>query len=284
MSRGAVFTGVVSLVLITACNSVAAPSTTSSGSGSPASAPPSGSASPGMDFSRLPAAVGATPLLWLSAETAVSSDAKGRIDEWKGAGGTARAAANNERPSLVADGIGGRPAIQFDGKDDQLEVSEVNINPSVHPDLTVVTVFASDVDEAEDPFRKLYGHDDEGFDRSAGLDTRGMRNYTLFGGETGGVVGYFNLEANTPYITVDAWHATSVQGWVNGKSMLGTGWPVDNAEGLPTFFIGGTGTVFREPWQGKIAEMFVFDGALADPARVALEEFLRLKYAIELEQ
>jgi hypothetical protein len=66
--------------------------------------------------------------------------------------------------------------------------------------------------------------------------------------------------------------------------MLGKGWPVDNGDGLKTFFVGGTGTVFREPWRGRIAEMLVFDGALAEPARIAIEEFLALKYDIDLQR
>jgi len=141
-------------------------------------------------------------------------------------------------------------------------------------------VFTSDVEEVQEPYRKLYGHDDAGYDGSAGLDNRAMRNYTVFGGETGGVVPYFDLTAETTYLTVDAWHSETVQGWVNGKSMLGKGWPVDNAEGLSTFFIGRTGPVFREPWHGKIAEVLVFDGSLLEAARVAIEDFLAAKYGL----
>ena len=303
MSRHLVVVGLATVALASACGAVAAPSASprtgsaaapsdaaSTGSAAaPSDAASTGSAAassaePSTDFAALPDAVNATPILWLSADKGVTQEG-GLVTEWKGVGGTGLPAGANERPMLAADGIAGRPALQFDGKDDQLEVAEVNINPSVHPDLTVIAVFTSDVDEVEeDVFHKLYGHDDEGYDRVAGLDTRGMRNYTVYGGETGEVVGYFDLEADTTYLTVDAWHPQTVQGWVNGKSMLGTGWPVDNGEGLPTFFVGGTGTVFLEPWQGKIAEMLVFDGALAEPARIAIEEFLALKYDIELER
>ena len=278
MSRRIAFPALVSAMVVAGCGAVAAPSTTGISSAA------ASSAAPDVDFTKLPEAVTAAPILWLAADVGVTTESEGLVTDWKGIGGTARPSAPNERPTLVPDGIGGRPALQFDGKDDQLEVAEVDINPSVHPDLTVVAVFTSDVAEVADPFRKLYGHDDAGYDRSAGLDQRGMRNYSLFGGETGGVVGYFDLEADATYVTVDAWHPKTVEGWVNGKSRLGKGWPVDNSEGLPTFFIGGTGTVFREPWQGKIAEMLVFDGALPEPARVAIEEFLAMKYGIELER
>ena len=277
MALRTLIVGAVTLTLASGCAAVGAPSASTAG-------PEASEATPsGPDFSRLPAALAATPILWLAADRDVMTESEGAVTEWKGVGGTGRPAARNERPTLVEGGIADRPVLRFDGKDDQLEVAEVDINPSVHPDLTVIAVFSSDVAEVEDPlFRKLYGHDDAGFDRSAGLDDRAMRNYTLFGGDGSGVVGYFDLAPDTTYLTVDVWHPTTVQGWVNGKNVLGKGWPVDNAEGLPTFFIGGTGTVFREPWQGDIAEVLVFDGALPDAARIAVEDFLALKYDIEL--
>ena len=64
----------------------------------------------------------------------------------------------------------------------------------------------------------------------------------------------------------------------------GQGRPVDNGEGSPTFFIGGSGTRHPEPWQGDVAEVLVFDGALPDPARLALEDFLALKYGLTLDR
>jgi hypothetical protein len=54
------------------------------------------------------------------------------------------------------------------------------------------------------------------------------------------------------------------------------------ADGLPTFFVGGTGTAFSEPWEGTVAELLAFDGVLSDAQRVALEDFLGRKYALTI--
>lgn len=267
---------VAAVLLIAGCGA------TPPASASPAGSPDRASASARLDFTRLPTGVSRAPILWLTADAGVTTDEASAVSAWTGLGGTA-VAARSARPTVVADGIGGRPALVFDGIDDLLEVREVNINPSVNPDLTIVAVFTSDVDEltADDPWRKLYGADDGDWDRGAGLDTRAASNYVVFGGPTATTVGYFDLEANTPYLTVDAFRPTLLNGWVNGAQKIRDA-TIDTGEGLPTLFIGGLGTVISEPWQGKIAEIIVFDRVLAEPARVALEDFLALKYGLTL--
>jgi hypothetical protein len=38
----------------------------------------------------------------------------------------------------------------------------------------------------------------------------------------------------------------------------------DHGEGPSTCYIGGTGTVVSEPWQGTVADLVTFDGVLSD--------------------
>ena len=160
----------------------------------------------------------------------------------------------------------------------------LNISPSAHPELTIVALFSSDVD-AMTPLRKLYGADDGGYDRAVGLDDRAEngRNYTVFGGDRVGDVGYFDLSAGEEYLTVDQFGVDTFNGWVNGYHVL-RNQATNHGDGLPTFFIGGTGTVFSEPWKGTVAELLVFDGVLSDSQREALEDFLGRKYAFVIDR
>ncbi|HET9084688.1 MAG TPA: hypothetical protein VFN41_09830 [Candidatus Limnocylindrales bacterium] len=161
--------------------------------------------------------------------------------------------------------------------------ADLDINPSAHSSLTIVAVFSSDTD-APWPLRKLYGADDGDWDRAVGLDDRAGngRNYTVFAGPEQEVAGYFDLKKDSAYVTVDQFGAGTFDGWVNGHHALQNQTTAPQGDGLPTFFVGGTGTVFNEPWEGRVAELLAFDGVLSDPQRAALEDFLGRKYALTL--
>lgn len=239
-----------------------------------------GSTPPAEDWSTLPEAVDVTPLLWLRADT-VSGAPGTPVVGWPATVGPDAVQPNPaQQPRLSA--LRGRAAVRFDGVDDVLE-SSLDINPSVHPKLTIVAVFSSDVDAGR-PLRKLYGADDGGYDRTAGLDDRAEngKNYTVFGGEGPDDVGYFDLSAGGSYLTVDEFGVGVFNGWVSGRHVL-QDQPTNHGDGLSTFFIGGTGTVFSEPWKGTIGELLAFDGALSDSQREALEDFLGRKYTLVID-
>jgi hypothetical protein len=221
-------------------------------------------------------------LLWLQADCGVEST-EGNVTEWSSIIGSLQAsqALERQQPEFQAEGLAGHPAVWFDGVFDWLEV-DLNIHPEAHPEITVVTVFASDT-ENTDPLRKLYGSDDGHFDRTVGLDDRAANgmNYGFFGGETSAVQGYFALSADTPYLTVDSYGPDAFSGWVNGAEAIADR-VVGNREGLPKFYLGGTGTVFNEPWNGPIAEMLVYGRNLTDEERMKVEDYLATKYGLTL--
>jgi len=231
------------------------------------------------DWSTLPPAVDVTPLLWLRADS-LSGTVGSPVAGWSANLGPAVAQSDPDRQPTLAT-LGGRAAVRFDGIDDILEAN-LNINPSRDTRLTIVAVFSSETDE-DSPLRKLYGHDDGDWDRAAGLDDRAQNglNYTVFAGPVDQVVGYFKLETGSAYLTVDQFGAGAFDGWVNGHHAL-QNQRTTHGDGLPTFFIGGTGTVFSEPWQGTVAELLVFDDVLLDSQRAALEDFLGRKYALTI--
>lgn len=219
--------------------------------------------------------------LWLRADTGVTSAAGGKVSAWavEGSPVKATAAAPDQQPTLVDNAIGGKPAIHFDGGTNLLEAN-VDIDPAVSPQLTVISVFSSDTEE-KSPYRKLYGADDGGYDRAAGLDDRGDVNYTVFGGN--GVIGIFALKAKTPYVTVDSYDDAKkvLNVWVNGAPAKQNA-PVDHGASLAKFYIGGTGTVYHEPWMGNVAEMLVYHRLLTDEERGKIEQYLAGKYGLTL--
>lgn len=184
-------------------------------------------------------------------------------------------------PAPIPNVINGHAVLRFDGQKQMIK-TDVDINPGRAPEVTVCSVFRSATAEPS-PLRKLYGNDDGGFDRAVGLDDRAAEaNYGVFAGGHG-VVGYFMLIAGKPYLTCDRFTANRVTGWVDGKQSADTeaNWA---PESLPNLYVGGTGTVFNEFWQGDIAEMIVYLRALSDRERVQVEDYLSGKYGITLQR
>jgi hypothetical protein len=221
--------------------------------------------------------------LWLRADSGVTAGAGGKVSVWAVEGSPVKAIADapEKQPTLVQNAIGGKPAIHFDGGTQMLETN-LNIDPAVSPELTVISVFTSDTDAAS-PLRKLYGADDGGYDRAAGLDDRAEGfNYTIFGGSAG-VIGIFKLAANTPYLTVDSYDQPKkmLNVWVSGAPAK-QNQEIDHGPGLDKFYIGGTGTVYHEAWMGNVAEMLVYHRVLTDDERKKVEDYLAGKYGLKL--
>ena len=216
-------------------------------------------------------------VLWLIADEA-------KPDVWANplvAGVTAKAESPEAQPSIVPNAINGHAVVHFDGEDDML-MTNIDFGPSRLPDATVIAVFRSNTSDSS-PLRKLYGNDNGGFDRAIGLDDRAedQKNYTLFTGM--GVHGYFQLAADKTYLTVDQFSAKDFSGWVNGKSVLANvaaAW----ADSLPNLYLGGTGTVFKEPWKGDLAEIIVYGRHLSAEERARVEDYLAARYQVTLER
>ena len=136
--------------------------------------------------------------LWLAADDAQP----GKLASWTNsavAGVSATAAKPEEQPEVVAKALNGHNVVRFDG-DQNMLMTNVDISPARMPEATIFAVFNSKT-EAKEPLRKLYGDDNGGYDRAAGLDGRAEKNYTVFTGN--GVSGYFDLKANETYLTAD---------------------------------------------------------------------------------
>ncbi len=253
---------------------------TASTTTAPTAAPSTGTAP---DVAAANAPVPAQDLeLWLRGDYGVTADAGGKVTSWAVEGSPLKATPSQpaEQPSLVANAINGKPAIRFDGKQNTLEVP-MSIDPKVAPQLTVISVWTSATAERS-TLRKLYGADNGGYDRAAGIDDRSEgSNYTVFGGSAG-VVGSLTFTANTPNLTVESYDQTQkkLNTWANGAARSNV--EAEYNESLDHFFIGSTGRVYHEPWQGDLAEMLVYRRVLSDDERKKVEDYLAGKYGLKL--
>jgi len=221
-------------------------------------------------------------LLWLSADDAVAGAQGGKVLSWqnpnaRGAGATA--AKPDHLPAVVADAINGHAAVRFDGTE-QMLIGSIDIGPTRMPEGTVITVFRSATADAS-PLRKLYGNDNGGYDRAVGFDDRAPgSNFTLFTGL--GVAGYFQLAPNTVYVAVDEYSPKKFSGWINGIAVLtaiDADWQTD---ALPNLYLGGTGNVYSEYWNGDLAEILVYARKLDAAERMQVEDYLGKKYAVAI--
>ena len=215
--------------------------------------------------------------LWLIADD-IQPAAGGAVASWTNPtlpGVTAAASKPDEQPVVVAKAMNGHAVVRFDGKNNLL-MTNADISPAKMPNATIFAVFTSATEAAE--LHKLYGDDDGGYDRAAGLDNRGQgKNYTVFTGN--GVTGYFQLKTGQTYITCDQFTPTTFSGWVDGGATL-TNVPANWEKALPNLYIGGTGTIYHEPWQGDLAEIIVYNRTLSDGERAQVTDYLAGKYGV----
>jgi len=171
--------------------------------------------------------------LWLKANTIPGTP----VASWTDNSGYARNATQGNvtfQPTLATSALNGQPTVRFDGTNDTMSVP-LDISPSVNPNITIFTVFNSTT-ATNAPYRKIYGNDDGGFDRTIGLDNRsGTNNFTYFGGS--GVNNYFTLAANTYYLSSHTYSTTNFNGWINGTQQVTNG-PVNNSNGYTTLSLG----------------------------------------------
>jgi hypothetical protein len=196
-----------------------------------------------------------------------------RWSDRSGAGNDATQSESSRRPTLVSDAVGSRAAVRFDGEDDVMRVP-VDINPDIRPNLTFFIVFSSEVGDGER--RKLFGNDNGGFDRTVGLDSRADTNFTYFSGS--GVEPITDIEADTYYLATLEFQLDQFSAWMDGGRVVDAA-PVDHGTGQDFFEIGSDGDDSYY-WQGDIAELRVYNGALSDSRRSEIEEELASSYGL----
>lgn len=149
-------------------------------------------------------------------------------------------------------------AYQFDGATTSIEIP-VNINPTVHPQLTMTAWVRAD---NASPIRQVVSHDNGGYDRSFGIDSRGGgTGWSAFSGSAG-VVGFHPVDVGKWTFLAVVYDQTNkkVRLHVNGTNVyeesgeLGTGWD---------FTLIGTNPSYNEYFKGAIDDVRIYDRALS---------------------
>lgn len=230
--------------------------------------------------------------VWLRADTGVTASS-GKVSLWEDQSGSGLHAAQPQgtrQPSLAPTDLNGKPALRFDGVDDGLAIP-FDLSPAKNASVTVFAVWSSEPVGRGASLRKLYGHDDDGFDRTAGFDDRASTQWGYFAGD-GGVKLYFSPTAGTATLTTDVWTPTTFSGFVNSRVKVNNQ-PVNNTAGNATMALGsirhdtkypGDRNQTRyggyEPWHGTIAEFLIYDRPLTQDERQQVERHLIAKYGI----
>ncbi len=140
-----------------------------------------------------------------------SSSAGGGLIAAYALDGDARDRSGNNRhgtvqgAKAVADRFGhAGAAMQFDGRS-FIELP-IDINPGIYPRLTFIAWVRAD---EINPIRQVMSHDDGGYDRSLGIDTRGGgAGWSLFSG-SGGVLGFKPVEKGRWTFVAGVWDQTT---------------------------------------------------------------------------
>ena len=218
--------------------------------------------------------------MWLRADRGVETDDSGHVLFWRdqiqGDGRhphDASQADPERRPMLVKDGIGGQPAIRFDGQKSLLQVAGQVVHS---PEFSLFAV-ATHRGTGETPREILTNWNRAG--RSASsiflgtVGASGVRFSDAFGG-----AGQLMAPAH-PFILTGVTSSAEAQTFQNRHSLATHGGLSDRDLHGP-YVIGTQGDNGGEFWNGEIAEIIAFDRALPEEERQAVWSYLIRKYSI----
>ena len=171
--------------------------------------------------------------------------------------------------SFASNGVGGSTAANFSGGVGLANMIDtgIDVNASAIPNLTMGAFVNAGAGIGS--FSKVLSHDNGGFDRTLGLDTRGgSGGFAAFTG--GGVLNSnTNPLAGFDFIAV-RYDGTDVTLTVNGAHFTGTDFTGSDVSTFSLFIGGNPG--FGQNWAGQIDNVFVFDHILTDQELATIEQ------------
>lgn len=231
------------------------------------------------DAATFPGAIAENIQLWLKADAGLSSTSVAQWLDQSGNGMDATQSAASSQPSQQLAGINFNPAVEFDGSNDRL-VTQLSINANTKPELTVLSVYQPDKDAAG----AVWGEDNGGWDRFIidGNWANGGINNLVSNGSGGNkdipnlYVPYQNTLATIVY---DQATSFGSQVYVNG--LIARRFTANQSGTSNPMMIGAIG---KDRWNfdGKIAEVIVYDKILSTIERNKAESYLGLKYGLTL--
>lgn len=233
-------------------------------------------------------------LLWLDASdaTTVSATTDGRVATWKSrsAGtGSSLAGAGAQQPLYVAEALGGRPAVRFDGVDDILRDPAFRQAASEWTIVLVVTPGSN-----AGGFRAMLAANRPGLDDfqtgfNVDLGPGASASFDSLNLEGIGSGGAANLRsASAPFgggqLLVLTRAGGSVQLWVNGEEE-GSRAAGDAVTAMDELRLGGRFYMGQERgfFQGDVSEALIYRAPLGDAQRAGLTAHLMKKYGPSLQ-
>lgn len=233
--------------------------------------------------------------MWLTSDFGLTYDRDG-VSRWEDQSGNANHAVQNDvdrRPHLIADGLGQKPVLRFDGDDDYLAIE--NLRYTISGEIGEITVCALVRSRASDRSQIIVSFDRseywrlalrDGDDVEVGWDTADstgaiddLRTEDGFAdGRWHLICAWFDADAiPDKRVFVDGAEVASSAG--HGGNLLGRGNTRFGFIGTGSEAISFNGA--RGPdWhlQGDLAELLIFYHALSDEERAQLEQYFVNRY------
>jgi hypothetical protein len=184
-----------------------------------------------------------------------------------------------QQPKWRSVGINGKPSFELDGTDDLFDV-DLDINGALRPDLTVVVVFQNFAGDTS-LFSGVWGQDNGGWDRFMGTGgSSGLNGISNGSGFT--AVTNLTTEGVPRVVTTTLRGDTANMSTVHVNGVLGATFTGSVQPGETHMSIGNINGpalwASTHAFDGYIAEVRIYDEALSDANRMALETALIAKY------
>jgi hypothetical protein len=217
-------------------------------------------------------------VLWLKADADLEVDEQGRVRAWRDQSGRSHHTEQSDatrRPQLVADVINGRPAVRFDGKRSFLHVAGQVLASQRFTILAVVndTAGAGGHREIFSNWNREKNTTTSVFLGTTGPDT--IRFTDNFAG-----AGRLTPPTDHGVLTAIADDHDAVV-YRNADRLGAKGQPLATRTLDTPYVVGQQGDITGEYWHGDIAELIVYNRALAESERIAVWNYLFDRYGIE---
>lgn len=231
----------------------------------------------------------AAPRLWLRAsDLTVGNGAP--VSAWDDVSGSAAHASQStgtRRPRYWATGMNGRPAVEFDGVDDRLDLASNVFGSSAFP-LTYCVVLST-TDSSAHVFGT--GSSSAGYLRTYGggmVIDGGLATLKANSGGSGAYLSGSTLVSDgAPHVFCAVATSGDSAVFLNGTEE-GSSTSNANAHGYSKSTLGASdgssSNQACDPFAGSIAELLVYGGALDEHARLGVEAYLSQRYGITVYQ
>ncbi|MGI9445485.1 MAG: DUF1553 domain-containing protein, partial [Rubripirellula sp.] len=216
-------------------------------------------------------------VLNLNAENAVTADGKQfaveSVSDLSGQGHHATQSQPDAQPTLVADGIGGKPALQFDGGGQFMNLAGPIL---AEPLCTIVCVVRDDHGAGHRTLFSNWSGRDGNSTSSLflGLTAENTVRFSDAFGSAGEV-----YDRTKPFILSAVNGQNSASVFQNGQLLKSANQLSKRRLDTP-WVIGQQGNINGEFWKGSVAEIRVYERALTDRERRSVETYLAEHYSI----